>query len=712
VFKEGEGVKAIIVSGDGSRVLMSSLGVFAGTESGSDASAGPYYELSRTPSGWMVAAGNPSASEFPSQALLGVRSDLRATLWLLHTGVQSIFTENLYLRAADGSLVEIGPVVPPAAAAGPPAGGFQEFFYNEAETFYDGASTDLSHVLFTITGEQAPLWPGDTSLGTQSSFSLYEYSGTGNAHPELVGVSDGSTLVNGKLRVAGTLISDCATFLGSRGDVYNAISADGASVFFKAEGHNQLGTACPSAPVEDAPEVGELFARLDQEQTVPVSEPSRGACPVCLVPATEAEGRREGVFAGASEDGSKVFFTTEQELLPGATGKNLYEYDFDKPEGAGTGRIVRVSTGSGEPEVQGVARVSEDGSHVYFVARGVLAGANGEGKSPLAGADNLYVFERDAKFPAGRLAFIAALCSGKEESGTVTGLKQCPSEASDSQDWSAEDVRQMQATPDGRFLVFSSVGDLTAGDSSAVAQIYEYDANSEKLVRVSVGRGAEGMESANTHASRIQAQNYAGEVEAPPSRAVGLAVSGDGASVMFTSRGALTAEAKPASTAGVLSVYEYHSPVGEAGGSLAGGGVFLLSDGVNALNAKQQGLDASGVDAFFTTADALVPEDVDSQYDLYDARLSGGFPAPDPARSAAAVGSPRASTTLGAPASALLTGTGSLASSSSPLRVAPAAAGARHRPRPCRRGSARSRRRCLLNARRARRAGHDRRAGR
>src|SRR5271166_2691512 len=351
VFKEGYGLGgssgAIVVSGDGLRVLTSSLGIFAGTESGSDGSGGPYYEFSRTPSGWVVSGVSPSAAAFPAQALLGVSSDLETTLWLLHTGAQSIFTEDLYLRARDGSLVEIGSLVPPAAAVGPPAGEFQEFFYSARETRYAGASADLSHVLFSIAGENTPLWPGDTSLNTVSSNSLYEYSGAGHARPELVGVSDGSTLVNGKLRAAGALISDCATFLGSRSDVYNAISADGSTVLFKAEGRNES-TECSPPSVEDAPEVGELYARLDQEQTVPISEPSHGACPVCRVPAKKAEGRREGVFAGASENGAKVFFTTEQELLAGAKGTNLYEYDFDNPEGAGSGRIMRVSTGRSE----------------------------------------------------------------------------------------------------------------------------------------------------------------------------------------------------------------------------------------------------------------------------------------------------------------------------------------------------------------------------
>ncbi len=47
--------------------------------------------------------------------------------------------------------------------------------------------------------------------------------------------------------------------------------------------------------------------------------------------------------------------------------------------------------------MQGVVRISEDGSHVYFVARGVLASnANAEGQTAVQGADNLYVSDTGA----------------------------------------------------------------------------------------------------------------------------------------------------------------------------------------------------------------------------------------------------------------------------------------------------------------------------
>jgi hypothetical protein len=179
-------------------------------------------------------------------------------------------------------------------------------------------------------------------------------------------------------------------------------------------------------------------------------------------------------------------------------------------------------------------------------------------------------------------------------------------------------------TPDGRFLVFQSVADLTAGDASSEQQVFEYDSRTESLVRVSVGQVgyAGGMASANAHSSSIPTQQY-GERLLPTEAATNLAVSGDGSKVVFNSAGALAPGAEVAAAAGVYSAYEYRSV-----GAIANGNVYLIADGTNALSAFAFGLGASGQDVFFATADPLLAQDGDNQYDVYDARSGGGFPVP------------------------------------------------------------------------------------
>ena len=135
-------------------------------------------------------------------------------------------------------------------------------------------------------------------------------------------------------------------------------------------------------------------------------------------------------------------------------------------------------------------------------------------------------------------------------------------------------------------------------------------------------------------------------------------MSTDGSYVVFDSTGALAPGAETTSAAGASSVYEYRSA-----GSISNGNVYLISDGNNVLNAQALGLDASGENIFFATADPLLAQDVDTQFDIYDARAGGGFPAPAmPAgcEGEACQGAPSVSPVFGTPGSAAAMGGGNL----------------------------------------------------
>ncbi len=587
-FKAGSQVLTRAISGDGSRVVTESTGIFAGEEGDSRTA---FYENVRSGAGWVTAALDPSSLSYPAQELEDVSADLSRSLWVLRSPAESAASENLAIREPDGSFVTIGPMVPPAEAAGPEAGETQGFA-DATELQYASATSNLSRVFFEIRGA-GPKWPGDTTQANNGTESLYEYVDKGETEPRLVGV-------NGE----GLLISNCGSALGSidlsgleTADGYNAVSEDGESVAFTAAGH-QGGNGCKAT--SNAPEVNELYVRVGLDagaRTVAISEPTALDCVVCQSSATQASAE----FQGASKDGSEVFFLTEQELFKEATGKNLYEYDFDNRPGH---KIIRVSVGAKEPEVLGVARVSEDGSHVYFVAQGALTvGPNAEGAEPIPGEPNLYVFERDTTYPTGHLTYIATLS------------------AEDHADWSETDNRPVQATPDGRFVVFQSLADLTSGDASSVTQVFEYDALKEELVRVSIGEPgyAAGQQSAEQSASRIPRQRFFKAVSVAQATS-NVAIAENGSVVVFGSRGGLTAQAAPASEAGSESLYEYRS----SGGMISHGKVYLL-DGSPGFNAIAVGTDASGSDAWLSTEAPLVPSDSDTQVDLFDVRDDGGF---------------------------------------------------------------------------------------
>ncbi len=603
-YKEGFQVEVTGVSEDGSRVLAQSFGSFSGTED--TGALGQPYELVRTDMGWESLPLDEPFSEISLYSVQTISPDFQGSLWSVHTPVQPLL-EYIYRGPPKGPLTRVGPAEPPGVGG-------------EVLAFA-GASDDLSHVIYIDRspggGEVSHLWPGDTTAGGRLP-SLYEYAGFGSSEPRLVGVND----VGMPPSIAAShLISNCGTYIGSdpEGEAYNAISESGAAVFF---------TAASGVCGASGPPVNELYARIDGEKSVAISEPAlsvpgRECTGACAAAENEPANRRPGVFAGASLNGSRVFFMTQQSLVNGdegggGSGMDLYEAEIEgEGENARVVRLVQVSRGGeGDPtpgsgaEVLGVARVSEDGSHVYYVAKGVLTGRNREGNAPAARAPNLYMFSSECPggdatcgSPVERTSFVATLSSTRDE-----------------KDWSSDDARPVQATPEGDFLVFQSTADLTYDQEGReeAGQVFEYDAQTETLARVSRSQGGYNEDgNSRRYPATIPAQGYEGD--SPDQRFTYLTVSADGSRVFFSSEDALT----PQTSSGVNNVYEYHN-----------GQVGLISDGHDTVSTLGQpaveliGTDESGLDVLFMTADRLVPQDNDNQTDLYDARIDGGFASP------------------------------------------------------------------------------------
>jgi hypothetical protein len=623
-YREGSLITSLSSGGDGSHLAGISFGAFSGTErdeARGTAGFGALYDFTRSEGNWQATPASPPASQYSEAALVDQSGTLTTSLWVLQ---EQGGEHALYVRGADGAFSRVGPVHPP---------GYPESaFALGIKYLYAGASSDLSHVVVTVLNrgsaeEPIPVWPGDESFAR--SPSLYEYTGTNDSEPKLVGVTNEGQLVS---NTEAHLVSQCGVELGSRDTKYNAISANGSSVVF---------TALGECGAESHPPVNELFARVgDGRTTVALSEPSKADCAACNT-TTELS---EGVFQGASQDGERVFFTTSQELLPGHRGKNLYQYDVASSPGA---KLVDVS-GVAEPEVMGVVRVSRDGSHVYFVAGGILtSGANPEGREPVLGQPNLYVFDSNTE----KTSFIATLASQAEaEEQALNACFAAFSEFSDifpcfeaiypaNHIWAERDEkRQAETTPDGRFLAFASLARLTPDDSSATPQLFLYDSETGRITRVSAGA---------TSATFPEGYNSDGNVKAPyiPTMRVPndyweadhqteegstLSISGDGSYLFFEDAVALAPQAIDGFPnqfsghfPGYRSVYEYHD-----------GNVYLISDGHDLDEASIPGpfvgTDQSGQNILLQSVDPLVPESSDSQIALYDARIDGG-PAPPPA---------------------------------------------------------------------------------
>jgi hypothetical protein len=381
----------------------------------------------------------------------------------------------------------------------------------------------------------------------------------------------------------------------------------------------------------------QLFLRLAGSRTLEVSRPlEAGAFGGCdgegipgEVPCQGAATRPSADFAGASEDGSRVYFTTAAQLASSDTdsGNDLYMATIGCPAStpgcAAAEREVTSMTqvshdpNGGAAEVLGVVRLAPDGSRVYFVAKGDLLtqaqrqALESEGRPvPQMGAANLYAYDTES---GGTVAFVGDLCTG-EDASAGTQDASCPGKGSDALLWSGAGEfagESQSAGADARFLLFATYAQLTGDDNNSVRDVYRYDADTGALTRVSIGEdGYDANGNAGTAGSSIMLGNHGTTVV----KQYGLesrAISEDGSRIVFLSAEKLS----PLDSNGLVNAYEWHE-----------GSVSLVSSGSDEEPVEDVVISPNGQNIFFDTVQGLVPQDTDGAPDVYDARLGPGFP--------------------------------------------------------------------------------------
>jgi hypothetical protein len=325
-----------------------------------------------------------------------------------------------------------------------------------------GATPDLSHVVLNV-GE-VPLTKATPTTPAAVEGGLYEWSAGEPAAEQL-------QLVSVLPAAEGGGASDGEFGSSSSGDteIRNAISEDGSRIVWGGEHALYMrDTALEETVRLDLPE-----AECFKEHT-------------CGSEAAKTQ------FNMASSDGSMVFFTDTQRLTAdsrangqGSAEPDLYVCQMVEVEEAGHKRLkcdltdLSVDTNPGEERaaVQGsVVGASEDGSFVYFVADGVLGdgaehgastGDCGAGKSSASPSQscNLYVEHyNDGMWEAPR--FIAAL-SG------IDALRDAQ--------LGNLGAHTAGSSPDGRYLAFMSQRDLTGYDTVDVNQ-GAYEEENEQII--------------------------------------------------------------------------------------------------------------------------------------------------------------------------------------------------------------------------------------
>jgi hypothetical protein len=321
---------------------------------------------------------------------------------------------------------------------------------------------------------------------------------------------------------------------------------------------------------------GQVYVREEGTSTIEIPDPGR--------------------FLTATPDGSKVLL--DDGML----------YDLEEEA------LTDLNSGAGG--FKGLVGKSEDLSRIYFVDGEALtppSQENANGEAAQAGEPNLYLWEE------GEVQFIATLLADDDDNSQIKSKLGV---------WhAAPGDRLAQATPDGRFLAFESRAPITGYDSTIAEgkscgvgippqclEVFEYDAQEKTLICASCRPSGErpiGL----SNLALIGGEN--GSFPQPQS----LPPTGQGR-LFFESQDTLTL----ADTNGhIQDVYEWE-PAGVGDCTRAKGCLALISSGSSPKDSHFLDASDSGNDVFFTTRDALVPQDIDGGFlDIYDARVGGGI---------------------------------------------------------------------------------------
>jgi hypothetical protein len=649
-----ESLAEAIASDDGEHLALHTVTVFfepGSHHTGTDA------VFSRTASGWVMrslAGPGMEGETFTPEVFSG---DLSVTGFLARSGLVESGQLTFDVGAVGGPYTPIARGIPVGTRAAP--------MRTDVVGVNSGvpAIAALTDVILSSTDHEL-LPPGPERRAAEET------------NPELYDLyqSSGGRLRLVQLDSEGHLLNPCGATLGAGkvlGDAVNAVSAGGSRVFFES----------PSGPGEAPCFQPALYMRVDGRETVDVSEPEEGL----VIPISK---RGQVQFDGASPDGSRVFFTSESALTPGAgVGPYLYEYLTE----AAPGSRLKLMAGEVEPPApQGTnpsVVVSGDGSVVYYKGTGTVQVAGQP--APVFG---VWRYDTASK----RLSFVAA-------PSPILGNPQPP--------W--------YTSHDGRFLVFPAGGEGHGGEGVQFLgphgleveprglgreQMYRYDAGDGSVMCVSCG---EGVAPAVGHASTPQASlgddsmlSIAGHIAVP------VEISTDGSRVFFESSAALvpqdtnhaSALEEQQSLGGKPNqgsdVYEWVAPGAEDGPGTfchaANGCTFLLSAGESVGPEQFLGASEDGRDVFLSSAASLVPGAPSGFTSVYDARIGGGFAqhaGPVECTSCQGVGNPQPS--FGMPSSATFAGAGN---PPPPAAAAAAKPKPRSKPKPrCRRGYKRNR---------------------
>ncbi len=500
-------------------------------------------------------------------------------------------------------------------------------------TEINGQSEDLSRLFITTGARLLPSpqdeRPDNPDSGFLNHTRIYEIEGAGSGSPTMRLAAE---VPLGFTKDRGSCTLDEENTIPRR---TRLTSSDGGTLLYT----NPIEVNPLSGCGNGTPNSYGLYARIDRGVPIQLNVPPPSQCTGSAP--CKTGGADMPRFYGVSPDGKYAWFTTAQPLINADTDttSDLYVAKLDN---GGLSELVQASAGGvtashptpGEGAgVKGVARISADGTHVAYVATGVLtASPNSEGESAVQGADNLYVYDATT----GVTTFVSRLCSAPEASGLSLDTA-CPDDLgkgegsgsghNDAAIWNPDaGGGDIAFTPDGQHLLIGSWGRLTNNDTDNAADVYRFTVDSGELTRVSSGRnGNDANGNDDTYPAMIERTGAVGPKPFRLAEDEGRSMSSDGAIVIFETAAPLVSH----DTNEALDYYEWEED-GHGTCSEPAGCISLISSGLDPHGVEFAIISTSGRDVAFQTQRGLAPNDTDGVGDIYDARTDGGFHATRP----------------------------------------------------------------------------------
>jgi hypothetical protein len=615
------------VSADGDHVLFKSSAALGGTPVRIQV-AGDLYVASRGPSGWQTASTSPPPAflqaepEEPEVASLS--PDFSHWALLAGTGDKPVLgVAQVFESGLGDALSPISPVLTPLS--GPGGLVIKDSSADRSHVYLQtSALQDLEEIAAGKSGILTSYLSGDPEPeGATAESNTYVAGLDPGGRPSLALLArdrDGKAW-GGECgaRLGGIEPGLAARHLADGRRSQGAVSPDGRRVYFSTRPDQPAAGPCLETSKM------RIMVREETATGPKIEELLQSECDRVAPACSAAEG--DDSYQGASVDQTRVYFTTNRQLVDtdrdgdgsstscssstAVPGCDLYVYDSTKPAGE---RLTQVSAGDasdptpgeGADVVSGITAISADGSHVYFVADGVLTEhKNSEGAEAQEGQPNLYAYT----YPAKELAFVGTL-SPADGGGGLFGGGSTWENGAYPVPIMGTDAQGRQIGGDGHLLLFRSQAALTAGDTNGAADIFRYDADSGSLERISApepgGSDSGALDTTTAHGSGLSGPAFA---------VIGRWVSEDGETVVFRTAQPLV----PGDVNGLADSYMWRD-----------GKLFRLPGTAESEFSPTLSPDGSTV-AFTSGEVKLLPGDGDGAPDVYVARVDGGYPPPPPA---------------------------------------------------------------------------------